>query len=140
MKQIKITVENSAAIEAALLAANGKAHNHCFTRFEEILGIAAVAEAALIKLVGSKGYAAGAIFTQTSGDQVSKAYEKKCRERIATRIRLQRRPAGWFLIEASKSSVYREGGGSFMSLTPAQAERAVKLLKASFVVLPAEAA
>lgn len=132
MKPIKITSDNAAAIEAALLAANGRAHLHAYTEYREIASVARNAEDKLIKLVG-KTHAAGARYTDTSGVPVSKSYAKKAFHRAATTVMLERRATGWYLTRVSANTVGKDGGGpGELTLTPAQAEHAVAIFKRQF--------
>ena len=131
MKPIKIEVKNEAAIVAALKLVNGKAAEHCYTSFMEIERIASWAEFNVVRLVGTKALAVGAKVTATSGDKVSSSYSKS--PRAATRVVLERRATGWFLVVCVRTEVWQEGGAADrLTLTQSQADRAVCLLKRTF--------
>ncbi len=134
MKPIRITEQNRAAIVAALANVNGKATAHTFTTYQQIEQIAAAAEKQLIGLVGSQKAAVGARFEATSGDKVANAYKYA---RIGTRVKLERRATGWFLIDAMEWMLYQNGGDRRLTLTAAQDARAVELFRAGYTTLPA---
>ena len=135
MKAIKVTTENHPAISSALLACSGKATAHTYTAASEIAAIADAAERNLIDLLGAKKFAIGAVVSATSGKAVSNAY---CRRsfgpRVATRIVLERRSTGWFLTLVVRDDIYQSGGGSTLTLTAGQDERAVKVLREQYRV------
>ena len=136
-KPIRITAENSAAIESALHVVNGTARQYAFTDYAEIAEIAAEAEKEVVALVG-KTYASGAIFSKTSGKAVCNAYDRKSRTRVATTVKLDRRPSGWFLTNVKKTEIWQQGGGSgLLTLTQAQSDRAIDIFRRRFSVAPA---
>jgi hypothetical protein len=139
MKPIRITPENAEAIEAALAAVNGKAERHAYTLTSELDRLARAAEAELMSLVGAEKYAPGATWVETSGATVANSYGYR---RDATRVTLTRRPTGWFLTEATSVQIHAQGGGrGRLTLTQAQDERAVAVLRARYAVAaPAVAA
>jgi len=140
MKPIRIESKNSAAIEAALKAVNGTAYNHCFTAFAEVLAVATDAEERVVGFVGSKARAVGATVGRTSGAAVLNAYANKCfGPRVATRVMLERRSTGWFLIDAKKAEVWQPGGGGGrIALTQSQRDLAVARFEVRFDVVAAE--
>ena len=139
-KQIRITEENAAAIEAALHAVNGTARQHSFTDYAEIAAVAESAEKEVVALVG-KTHAAGATWVETSGQAMCNAYAKKARTRVATTVRLERRPSGWFMTDVRKVEIWQTGGGpGLLTLTQAQADRAVEIFRRRFAVSPAAVA
>lgn len=139
-KQIRITEENATAIEAALHAVNGTARQHSFTDYAEIAAVAESAEKEVVALVG-KTHAAGATWVETSGQAMCNAYAKKARTRVATTVKLERRPSGWFLASITKTEIWQAGGGAWMlTLTQAQADRATEIFRRRFSVAPAAVA
>ena len=134
-KPIQITEKNAAAIEAALAEVNGRAEAHAYTSFSEIEQLAKAAEARLSALGILKKNAQGARWTETSGSEVSNAYAKKSRSRTATTVRLERKSAGWYLVQANKTEIWQQGGGAGrIALTPAQAEQAIASFRAGFSI------
>jgi hypothetical protein len=139
-KPIRITEENATAIESALHAVNGTARQHSFTDYAEIAAVAESAEKEVAALVG-KTHAAGAMWAETSGQAVCNAYAKQSRTRVATTVRLERRPSGWFLADVKKTKIWQQGGGSgLLTLTQAQADRATEIFRRRFSVAPAAVA
>jgi hypothetical protein len=140
MKPIKITESNKAAIEAALKEVNGTASAHTYTDFFEIENLAEAAEKQLEAVHVVKAKRAGAKWTETSGGAVAKAYSKKGGTRIATRVTIERRSAGWYLVEAKKTEIWERGGGAgSLALTREQADAAVAAFKTRFIVQAAAA-
>jgi len=135
MKALKITEANAAAIEAALLAVNGKASAHAITAFSEIETIAQSAEAQLESLGIAKGRRAGAFYRKTSGEKMCNAYARKAHLRAATSVMLERRSTGWWLVSASKTDVWQSGGAERLHVTGPQADEAVAAVKAQFSVI-----
>jgi len=143
MKPIKIDAKNEAAIVLALGAVNGRAEAHAYTTFPEINRIANRAESKMIGLVGAQARAVGATVTSTSGNEMCNAYAKKNHgTRPATRVVIERRATGWFLIDAQRADVWQQGGGAdVLTLTQAQADCAVSRLKEQFrIAAPAPVA
>lgn len=121
MKAIKITASNAAAIHAALKAVNGTAIQHAYTEFYELNSLALQAEAKLAQFLNVKDRA-GAAWTETSGAKVDKSYKNP---RTATRVRLERKSGGWYLVGATKVTINEAGGGAgILTLTKAQDEAA----------------
>ena len=131
MKQIRITEQNRVAIFHILAGVNGRAVTHTFTTYQQIEQIAAQAEKQIIGLVGSQKAAVGARFEATSGDKVANAYKYV---RIGTRVKLERRATGWFLIDAMEWMLYQNGGERRLSLTTAQDARAVEVLRTKYTI------
>ena len=136
---IRITEANAAAIEAALKAVNGKAEAHAYTTFGEIDSLAAAAEAKLEALgLPKSSHRCGALWTETSGSAVSNSYAKKAFGRAATRVRLQRRPSGWYLVGAVATTIGASGGGKGeLILSAEQDAEAVRRLRAGYYVVRA---
>ena len=131
MKPIKVTIANAAAIESALAAVNGKAHEHCYTGYADIQMLTESYEAGLETLGIAKARRAGAVVTSTSGDSVPSAYKYS---RVATTVRLERRATGWFLTQVSSAMIRKEGGKSRLTLTPEQDEEAVTHLRTGYAI------
>lgn len=125
MKPIRICIENSNAIEAALKAINGRASVHAYTSMYEIEQIAIAATAALTSILPVKDHV-GAEYASTSGDKMPNAYARKgWAPRSCTRIVISRRASGWFLIDIRVEYVYPSShGASYLRLTPDQDEKA----------------
>jgi hypothetical protein len=134
IKATRITDKNRAAIFHILATVNGRATSHTFTTYHEIEQIAAAAETRVLDLVGSQKAAIGALFEATSGDKVANAYKYA---RIGTRVKLERRATGWFLVDATEWMLWANGGDRRLTLTAAQDARAVELFRAGYTTLPA---
>jgi len=130
MKPIKLTGANKIAIEAALLAVNGKACVHTYTRASELISGAALAELALAKLGLPKSARKGARVLVASGQKLPSAYKYKVRITHAT---LVRGASGWTLTELTSIETWY-GGGSMLTLTTAQDERIVAGVRAGYRV------
>jgi hypothetical protein len=136
MKAIKISEEKSVAIALALDAVNGKAWNHTFSTFREIADIAADAEKQVVEIVGSQRAAVGAVLKAVSGQKVANSYKYA---RIGTRVVIERRSTGWFLINIVSETLYAsQGGARTLTLTPAQDAKAIEVLRASYLIAPVE--
>jgi hypothetical protein len=137
-KAIKIVEDNAIAIEDALKAVNGRAETHAYTEFYEVERLAEMAECELSALDLPKADRAGARWTETSGDKVPNACGKKWHGRNATRVVLERRSAGWYLLSAQKVQIGQSGSGAGrLALTQKQADEAARRLRARFDVLAA---
>ncbi|MEI6793897.1 MAG: hypothetical protein WCL05_01510 [Verrucomicrobiota bacterium] len=126
--KIKITIENKAAIEAALKAVNGRAESHAYTTWGELAGLATDAETRLAALLAKKDWQ-GARLTATSGDKVPSAYKYS---RSATHVEIERGASAWFLTYVSAGRIYASGGGAHLTLTAAQDAEAVTRLRARY--------
>lgn len=134
-KTIAITTANKAVIEAALVAVNGRATAHTYTSFEEVAEIAEAAEAAIAALNLPKADRVGAVWFETSGAAVAKAYRQP---RIATALKIIRKASGWHLASVSDAQIWEKGGGKGrLYLTEAQAADAKARFAASLNVLKA---
>ena len=131
MKPIKVCQQNLSALNAALLAVNGKATAHTLTDAEDLLRIASNTEGCLVRLVGAKKRAPGATMTYISGDAMPAAYKYS---RAATHLELERRSSDWFLINASATAIYNDGGKAQLTLTPAQDAAAIATLRKEYIV------
>ena len=136
MKPIKITEANSVAIVMALDAVNGKAWNHTFSTYKEIANLASDAETRVVGLVGSQKAAVGAVLKAVSGQKVANSYKYT---RTGTRVYIERRSTGWFLIDIVSEILYaNQGGARVLTLTPAQDEKAIEVLRAEYLIAPVE--
>ena len=133
-KPIKIDRINAQAIEAALAEVNGKSKEHTYTDYRAIAHLADVAELGLNNINVPKKYRAGASYVSTSGDRVSSSYTKNTRTRNATKVQIDRRPSGWYLVSVERAEVFREGGGNTLILTKDQEAKAIEALKSKFIV------
>lgn len=131
MKAIKITAANAAAIQAALVAVNGRALSHTFTA-DEILEDALSAEFKVIALLGNKKDAVGATVFSRSGSKLPNAY--KWARQINT-MRIERRASGWWLIDLDNDTVNDKSAAYLrLTLTPEQDAKAVAKFKKSYGV------
>lgn len=110
-------------VEKALKDVNGRAEGHTYTTIHDINDLVKDAESRLNALDLPKPQRVGAFFYSTSGADVPSAYKYS---RAATRVGLERRASGWFLVSISADTIYKEGGKNNLMLTKAQAEEAVK--------------
>lgn len=101
MKPIRITEKNATAVEAALKNVNGTATTHTFTSYSELAAHADMLEQRLWALHLSKANRAGAKAIVVSGNTLPSAYSKQGKKVVRTTVTLERRPAGWFLIDAN---------------------------------------
>jgi hypothetical protein len=128
MKSIKVTGANKGALESALLAVNGKATAHAFTRASELASCAEAAEASLAKLGLPKNARKGASLVVASGQKLPSAYKFKVRVTYATIVR---GATDWTLMELCSLETWH-GGGSMLTLTPAQDERIIAGVRAGY--------
>ena len=134
--KLKIDSTNSAAIDAALAAANGRASQHT-AGVGDITSAATQAEAELTRLGLPASRRTGAIVHYTSGGSVPSSYKY---QRTVTRARLIRGSSHWFLTEVSTASVWpNHKSGNSLTLTADQDAHLVAELRASYSVLPAPA-
>lgn len=131
MKAIKITAANIAAIQAALVAVNGRALNHTFTA-DEILEDALSAEFKVIAMLGNKKDAIGATVYSRSGDKLPNAYKWSRQINIMC---IERRASGWWLVGLVNSTV-NDKSASYLRLilTAEQDAKAVARFKKSYGV------
>jgi hypothetical protein len=132
MKPIKINVENSPAIAAALKAVNGKATTHTFTTGGAVHAIADLAEANLDRLNLPKSHRVGAVFVQQSGEVLPARYNNRA---ITTNIRIERKSSGWVLTDISPSGLYpRSNPDRMLILTEAQDAKAIEVLRRAYLI------
>jgi hypothetical protein len=131
MKAIKINAANIQAIQAALVAANGKACTHTFTA-NEIVDVALAAEFKVIALLGNKKDAVGARMFASSGEKLPNTYKWA---RQINMMRIERRSSGWWLIELSNDTLNDKSAGSTrLTLTTVQDAKAVARFKKAYQV------
>jgi len=131
MKPIKITETNLVPIQIALNAANGKSTAHTLSRSMDVLTIANDAESRLAALVGVKKMLAGGRATYRSGEALPNAYKYP---RHITRLCLERRSSGWFLIEVLSGTEWNSGGGLTLSLSKEQDEVVIKKVRSQYTI------
>lgn len=107
MKAIKITADHAPAIEAALLAVNGRSKAHAYTSYDEIAALAAAAEKTLDELLLKRDFP-GAVWRETSGSAVANCYRGV---RNGTTITIERRSSAWYLVDAHQAPLFKRGGG-----------------------------
>lgn len=127
--KIKIDKANTTAIEAALLAVNGRAHDHAYTTFCAVEKIAQESEKQVIGLVGSKKAAVGALAESTSGKDMPNAYRYS---RVGTTVTIERCSTGWFLVGVAGATLYQQGGKARLTLTEQQDGIAVLQLRSQY--------
>jgi len=128
--KIKIDNKNTAALEAALKNANGRATAHTFNLPSEIIECARQAEAQLESLSLRKGSRIGAIASAISGGTIFNSYKYT---RITTIAILQRGSAAWFLSEIGTAESFRRTAGEVhVSLTSAQDAEVTATFRAQF--------
>jgi hypothetical protein len=133
MKPIKITVENTAAIEAALKAVNGKAEAHTYTSAYSIFAMADRFDARLDKLGLPKGMRSGARYISQSGSILPAAYKNTA---ITTRVVIERRSNAFWLIAIEPDRLYPKSKPFVgMILTEAQDAKAIEVLRQGYCVI-----
>lgn len=127
--KIKIEKKNQAAIEAELLAVNGRARDHAYTTFGAVEKIAQEFELQIQNLVGSQKASVGARVEATSGKDMPKAYRYS---RVGTTVTIQRCASGWFLVGVAGVTLYQQGGKARLTLTDKQDGIAVLQLRSQY--------
>ena len=131
-KSIKINAENSSAIEAALVDANGKATAHTYTSASEIISLAELADSRLYALIKNKSMMKGAIFYDRSGDGLPNSYNNS---RICTNIEIECAKGGdWRLNSVSAIKAYNDCGKSLLKITAQQDAIAISLLRKTYAI------
>ncbi len=132
IKSLKINIENSSAIEAALVNANGTAKAHTYTSASEIISLAELADSQLYALIKNRKMMGGAIFYDRSGDGLPTSYNNS---RICTNVEIECAKSGdWRLISASSVKAYTECGKSLLKITPEQDALAISLLRKRYAI------
>ena len=128
MAAIKITMKNAQKINAALDAANGKATSHTIRSAATICNIADDAEARLSAL--PKSERKGATLVHIPAGPSASAYKYAA---ATTRIVIERRATGWFLISAERAEVYpRAAQRTAMTISPAQRDEIARRAVSEF--------
>ena len=128
MTPIKITLANAAKINAALDAANGKATSHTIRACSEVIAIADDAEARLSVL--PKSERKGATLVHIPAGPSASAYKYAA---ATTRIVIERRATGWFLLGAERVEVYpRATQRDIMTISPAQRDEIARRAVSGF--------
>ncbi len=131
MKAIKFTAANSEKINAILTQVNGKATDHTYNKFTDMVADCNNQIARTENLVGGKKYAIGIKIMVESGYSVKSAYKYT---RIGTQITLECRASGWFITNICRADIWASGGKSTILMTPAHHDRAVSVLGRGYFV------
>jgi hypothetical protein len=135
LKAIKISPENRAAIEKALRVVNGRASQHCFDRYSEIIEIVGEAEQWLTDKLPKKLWR-GTQYEQQSGRVLAKAYKYAAR---TTTIRIERRASGWFLRAITPSTLWPDSHpAENVFLTKAQSDEFLRRAQTQYEVIREE--
>ena len=125
---IKIAMNNAAKIWSALDAANGKAKSHTIRSAATVCDIAADAESMLSAL--PKADRKGATLVHIPAGPSASAYKYAA---ATTRIVIERRATGWFLISAERAEVYpRAAQRTAMTISPAQRDEIARRAVSEF--------
>ena len=119
MMLLKIT--DTAAIDAALSAANGRASTHTYKSAHHVQRIADVAEARLAALGVPKAQRAGATVAALSGSKLPSAYKYTP---VRTRLVLTRRSSAWYVTDI-QTGEFLGTPGAHLALTEAQDAAAI---------------
>lgn len=131
MKPIQISSGVASRIQTELDRVNGNA-KAAVMNGQQVVNHAVNAERRLLELIRFKKFACGASYTAQSGERVSYAYGYR---RVATRVKMERRQSGWWLIDISKCELnVNQGGETQLLLTTAQDQLAVKLLRGRYAI------
>jgi hypothetical protein len=123
------------ALQAELDKVNGKAHEHTFCVWHDLVGLANVAEHRLEGLGIPKASRAGAEFHATSGKALPNAYSRHGHTVIRTGVHLRRRSEAWFLVSAVRRNDWpTERPRETLVLTPEQDAIAVAKLRESYSI------
>ena len=130
---MKININQTAKIEAALSAVNGRSERHCYTTAEEIISIAQRTEKKLEKLNIPKNERSGAFVRSVSGDIMPNSYKGL---RNVTSITLLRGVKEWFLTGCYRSELWpNQSGSEVLHITVAQHNTALKHFNSQFTVI-----
>ena len=128
--KIKIDTKNIGKINAALTAVNGTAVDHTYDA-DDIIKLAVEAEAFAVSLFDNKKHTVGARYNAESGSKVASAYKYS---RISTVVSLERFSTGWFLVAASRGTIWSSGGSSRLFLDVAQDFLAAEKARSRYTV------
>ena len=134
MKAIKFHVKNAEKINVILDVTNGKATDHTYKTFTDMVTACNSEISRAENLVGGKKFAIGIRVIVESGYSVKSAYKYT---RIGTSVTLECRSSGWFITDITRADIWAKGGQSTIHMTPAHHERAVAVLGRGYVVVTA---
>ena len=134
MNAIKFDVKNAEKINAILAAVNGKATDHTYKTFADMVTACNFEISRAESLVGGKKFAIGIKIMVESGHKVTSAYKYT---RIGTQVKLECRASGWFITDICRADIWQKGGQSTILMTPSHHERAIKVLGRGYVVVSA---
>jgi hypothetical protein len=117
MKPIKLVYANAELIAQKLAEVNGKATEHVFTNYWSIVDPLKEAEDLLVASLLPKSAWKGVQLVVSSGKKMPNAYTYK---RKATKVLIERKASGWFILEISETSVFQDGGRTDVFLSKAQ--------------------
>ena len=127
---MRIKITDTAAIDAALAAANGRAHTHTYTSAAQLAALADRAEARLSDLGVAKAKRKGARVTARSGDRLPNAYKYRV---TRTSVTLERGASDWFVTRVeTREHFVSEGSGMALVLTADQDAAAVAVFRAQY--------
>jgi hypothetical protein len=106
--KINVAKASSTALEAALVAVNGRASANTTTTANEVRSIAEEAENALAGLGLPKCHRRGASAVHVSGKGLARAYQYRG---IATEVRLHRGARDWYLVGVERVPAYPGDAG-----------------------------
>lgn len=129
--KIKISQDNSAAIDAVLAQVNGRASQHTASSLD-IIDAARRAEANLAQLGLPKAERSGASFFFRSGDKVAHAYAFA---RAVNHATLQRGASAWYLVSVIKTEVQPSAKPSLIAtLTAAQDAEVIRRVREGYSI------
>jgi len=132
MKPIRIADRNAGPIEEALFAVNKKHFEHAFTTYYDVWERVGKAEIRLGELIPAVKRHVGARACCISGAPVAKAYKYR---RTGTRLLLERRATGWFLVGVEPVNLWQRDGGSVtLYLAPEQDAIAVANFRTKYQI------
>jgi hypothetical protein len=120
---MKINKANTEALAAALEAVNGRASAHTLAPFQ----VSALAERIEKDLQGRgvpKNALKGARVTYTPAGP-GKAYARKARHVVSTRVQLERGASGWFLTGAERADIWATSPERLAIHVTAEARQAI---------------
>jgi len=128
---MKININDTSKIEAALEAVNGQSTAHTYTQARQLELEARHAEGLLQELGIPKGSRKGAVYVATSGGSVPNAYRYA---RQATSITLTRGTNEWFLTGVESVRIWRTAPKPVLTLSQDQAAEARRRFEDRFEV------
>jgi hypothetical protein len=132
-KAIKVEYKNSAAIETALRAVNGKRDSHTFYLSHQIDRIAAEAEEKIAALSIAKKHRAGATYVAQSGEELPSAYKYGA---ATTTVTIVRKSGGWYITDIKSSTLYpRSKPGRSLHITQEQDAIAIAAIRNGYKII-----